>query len=502
MRSRSGLHRLAKWLCILACAGVTIVATVVVVFALQARARLPELHAWHRGGGEQDFRIRASGAPGSFEEYRALEERLFADVRRRVMDNPAAADSWKLSRYNPNSVVAHLALDTMYNRSFERAPSGEPRGSVLLVHGLTDSPYSMRSLAETFAAQGFYVVALRLPGHGTTPSGLLDVSWEDWYGAVVLAAKYAASRGGAGKPFVAAGHSTGAALVTLYSLRALQDSSLPRPQQLYLVSAAIGVSPFAVLTNILSALSFIPGLEKSNWLDVLPEYDPYKYNSFPVNAAKQIYKLTRVLQDSLGQLSADQLQAFPRVHAYQSVVDSTVTAAEVARGLLARLPAQGNELVAFDVNRHERLEGLIAEGPLADLERIRAAVDLPYRLTLVANRARDTPAIAAYTREARASAVATRELPYEWPPGVFSVGHVSLPFPVDDPVYGLMPPAGTPFNLGAISPRGESGALVVGLGTFARLRSNPFFEVIRASVVESLATDSDHAAVPIEAPAR
>jgi hypothetical protein len=37
-----------------------------------------------------------------------------------------------------------------------------------------------------------------------------------------------------------------------------------------------------------------------------------------------------------------------------------------------------------------------------------------------------------------------------------------------------------------VAPRGESGALLVPLGTFARLRCNPFFEVMRARVVASL----------------
>jgi hypothetical protein len=308
----------------------------------------------------------------------------------------------------------------------------------------------------------------------------------------VLAAKYAAARA-PGKPFVAGGHSTGAAIVTLYSLRSLDDPSLPRPQHLYLVSAAIGISPFAVLTNILSGLSFIPYFEKSRWLDVFPEYDPYKYNSFPVNAANQIYSLTRVVQETLDELApTGRLEAMPRVHMFQSIVDSTVTANQVVRGLLARLPAGGHELVVFDINRREMLEGLIAPGPLEDLERIRAAVDLPFRVTLIGNKGRDTVATAAYTREPGGRSVTVVDLPYEWPRGVFSVGHVSLPFPVDDPVYGLSPPAGAEpaYNLGAIAAKGESGALVVGLGTFARLRSNPFFDVIRTRIVATLATDA------------
>jgi alpha-beta hydrolase superfamily lysophospholipase len=185
-------------------------------------------------------------------------------------------------------VVAQLALDTPYNRSYELVPAGEPRGSVLLMHGLTDSPYAMRGIAEVFQRQGYHVVALRLPGHGTVPSGLREVSWEDWYAAVAAAAKHAAARGGSGRPFYIGGFSTGAALATLYTVRSLDDSALPKPQGIYLVSPAIGISPSAALTNVISGLAFIPAFEKSRWLDVLPEYDPYKYNSFPVNAAKQI----------------------------------------------------------------------------------------------------------------------------------------------------------------------------------------------------------------------
>ena len=62
----------------------------------------------------------------------------------------------------------------------------------------------------------------------------------------------------------------------------------------------------------------------------------------------------------------------------------------------------------------------------------------------------------------------------------------ALPFPIDDPVYGLAPAAASRYTLGNLAVRGESGALVVGLGTFARLRSNPFFAVIEANVVAGM----------------
>jgi alpha-beta hydrolase superfamily lysophospholipase len=483
---------LIKPLLYLAAFAATVLATIVLVFAVQARITLPELKAWHTIVLREEAGRDNPAALESFDAYRRQEERLFAELRERIYESQEA-DTFALGRYNPQSVVAKLALDSPYNRSYELAPAGTPLGSVLLMHGLTDSPYAMRGIAEVFQSQGYHVVALRLPGHGTVPAGLRGVRWEDWYAAVASAAKHAAARGGSGRPFYVGGFSTGAALATLYAVRALDDAQLPQPRGLYLVSPAIGISPFAVLTNVVSGLSFIPAFEKSRWIDVLPEYDPYKYNSFPVNAANQIYALTRELHGALADAGErGRLAAMPRVVVFQSIVDSTITAREVVRGLLARLPHAEHELVVFDVNRIDAVQGLIAAGPLEDLEAIRNATNQPFRVTLIGSSAPDTRAVAAYTREAGAAAVSKTELGLEWPSTVFSLGHVALPFPPDDAVYGIELPAGVqpPFNLGAVAVRGESGALVLSLGAFSRLRSNPFFGVIRAKIGETLAGDA------------
>jgi alpha-beta hydrolase superfamily lysophospholipase len=318
------------------------------------------------------------------------------------------------------------------------------------------------------------------------------VRWEDWYAAVDLAARHAARRAGPYGPFYAGGFSTGAALTTLYSVRALDDPALPRPSRLVLISPAIGISKAAVLTNILAGLSFLPYFEKSKWLDVAPEYDPYKYNSFPVNAARQIHALTRELRRTLdaGQASG-RLSAMPRVLAFQSLVDATITAHEVVHGLLGRLPALGNELVIFDVNRSEALRDLIEGSLVDDLERLRTAPALAFRLTLVANRDPASLEVAAYTREPGSRQTTRTDLELRWPRGVLSLGHVALPFPADDPVYGLEPKhgGGPEYPLGALTVRGEAGTLVVPLGNLARLRSNPFFAVVRDRIVAAIEAD-------------
>ncbi|SQC42641.1 membrane protein [Klebsiella pneumoniae] len=48
-------------------------------------------------------------------------------------------------------------------------PLGKPRGGVVLLHGLTDSPYSVRYLAQLWQQRGYVAVVPRLPGHGTAP---------------------------------------------------------------------------------------------------------------------------------------------------------------------------------------------------------------------------------------------------------------------------------------------------------------------------------------------
>lgn len=61
------------------------------------------------------------------------------------------------------------------------------RVGVLLVHGFTGSPASLRPWAEHLAAQGYTVSVPLLPGHGTRWQDLNDTTWRDWYGEVCRA---------------------------------------------------------------------------------------------------------------------------------------------------------------------------------------------------------------------------------------------------------------------------------------------------------------------------
>lgn len=62
--------------------------------------------------------------------------------------------------------------------------TGGRRVGVLLQHGFTGSPHSIRPWAEHLAGLGYAVEMPRLPGHGTTWQELNTTTWDDWYGEV------------------------------------------------------------------------------------------------------------------------------------------------------------------------------------------------------------------------------------------------------------------------------------------------------------------------------
>ncbi len=65
------------------------------------------------------------------------------------------------------------------------APGGP--GGVLVLHGFTGNPHSMRALAEGLAGAGLRVEAPLLPGHGTSVEDMLPTRWSDWSGAAEAA---------------------------------------------------------------------------------------------------------------------------------------------------------------------------------------------------------------------------------------------------------------------------------------------------------------------------
>lgn len=447
----------------------------VVLLLLRASRTPARLRPWHTTRLQQELSVRRAAAGTGLDEYLAAEQRLFAELER-VVGELGDADL-PLGRYRAGGRNDPSTFPVDWNRSFELRPAA-PRAAALLLHGLTDSPYSVRAIGEVLLDEGFHVLGLRLPGHGTLPASLADVSRDDWRAAVRIGARHLC-RDEDGRPFWIVGYSNGAALALDHALAAIDDDSLGRPSRLVLLSPAVEVTRLARLARWHHVVSWVPALAGLRWHSILPEHDPFKYNSFPNDAGYQTFRLTSEVRDRLRRRVRDGgARRLPPILAFQSAADATVHAPAVIHELFERLaPGGSSELIVFDVNRVSYMRGYFATDPVERLRRRWAESGPPFRLTLVTNADGDSLAVVARTWQPGSVQPITTPLDLAWPSGVFSLSHLSVPFPPDDPVYGdgsAVPPGwGVP--LGSLEPRGERELLAVPIELFTRLRFNPFF---------------------------
>lgn len=469
-------YRLIKWLLIVCLA-------IMLGFTWYAVSMLPPLQPWHSERLRGEFKA-ITDSRLDFNGYLQLEKQLFERMDAEIATWDHSSEAFVYSRFNATGPLNRLVEGAPYNRSY-RLNVGNPVGHALLIHGLTDSPYSMKAMAETLHARGIEVTVLRLPGHGTLPSMMTEMTARDWTAAVRIAARDVASRTPAGQPFYLGGHSTGGTLALQYALDALDDKSLRMPDRLLLLSPAIDITKVAVVAGFIDALSIvpIPVLEKVRWQEIVPEYDPYKFNSFPVNAARQVNRCARALRSSLSDArESGRIAELPPVVTWQSVVDSTVGAAGAVNRLYPALKGAKHRLVLFDVNRTRAFGSVQRPQARALIERLQRS-PRDYTLDVVGN-ADAQSAMVTVTRQTPDNTQTTLDTGLQWPGDVVSVGHVALPFPPDDPAYGFIPGSGHDGipSIGSWLLRGENGAISISLGSLTRLRSNPFWPLISTDI--------------------
>jgi alpha-beta hydrolase superfamily lysophospholipase len=473
-----------------------VAATFLAVRAWDAQ-RGAELELWHTHVPHELHAADIDKA--NWAAYLAAEETIFRTLKAEVVDKLGAEGRVAGNRYFEGSPIYPGNFAQDWNRSYELVPDGTPLGAVVLLHGLTDSPYSLRHIARRYRDLGFVAVAIRLPAHGTVPGALTDVEWEDWTAATRLAVLEARRRAGPSTPLHIVGFSNGGALAVKYALEALDDNRLPRSDRLVLISPMIGITSFARFAGLAALPAMLPAFAKAAWLGILPEFNPFKYNSFPVNGARQSHRLTVALQDRIARGAGDgSLDRLPPILTFQSVVDFTVSTRAIITALYAHLPANGSELVLFDINRAATVGPLLRTASETVLSRILSNPPRKFRTTIITNAAPDRNEVVEQVTEAGAVAEQTRELALAFPPGIFSLSHVALPFPMTDALYGLEPDKTENFgvNLGSIAPRGERGVLIVNLDALLRVSSNPFFPYLLGRIEEGIAEGATPARAP------
>jgi alpha-beta hydrolase superfamily lysophospholipase len=421
--------------------------------------------------------------------YLVEEARIFDAVRTEVTQKLEPDERVPINRYFEGSPVYPARFSQDFNRSYVLEPEGIPTGAAVLLHGLTDSPYSQRHIAQTYRDHGFIAVVIRLPAHGTVPAALTDVEWEDWSAATRLAVREARRRSAPSSPLHLVGFSNGGALALNYALEAIDNPQLARPDRIVLVSPMIGITRFARFAGLAGLPAALPAFAKSAWLAILPEFNPFKYNSFPVNGARQSHRLSTALQQQVAYRSrSGQLAGLPPIITFQSVMDFTVSTSAIVSALYARLPPNGSELVLFDVNRTVKFGPLLRPAADAALTRLLPPAARSYRTAIITNGEIDSTEIVERTIEAGTMTERTRALGLTYPAGLYSLSHVALPFPISDALYGLTPDSAEDFgiNLGALAPRGERNVLIASLDALLRVTSNPFFPYMIERIEEGL----------------
>jgi esterase/lipase len=207
----------------------------------------------------------------------------------------------------------------------------------------------MRYLARFFQQNGFRVMAILLPGHGTQPGDLLNIRWQEWAGTLAYGVKQLNNEV---DEIYLAGFSVGGALSVYHSL---SDSKV---RGLFLFSPALKISPKAAWANWHKFYSWLA--PSSKWLSICPDRDIYKYESVTKQAVAQTWALTRELDKKIQEKTI----SIP-VFAAASMEDTTVcTSATVELIRRARHPA--NRLVLYSTD---------AEAPvLPSIERINSIV--------------------------------------------------------------------------------------------------------------------------------
>lgn len=186
--------------------------------------------------------------------------------------------------------------------------TGGRRVGVLLSHGFTGSPFSIRPWGQHLAALGYAVEVPRLPGHGTSWQEMNRTGWSDWYAEVTRAFEKLSAENDA---VVVGGLSMGGALV----LRLAADHT-DRIAGVVVVNPAVStlrkdVLALPVLKHVVPAFPGIVNDIKK------PGMDEHGYPKSPLKAAASMMAGWKTLRGDLGRITAPLLY-------FRSTVDHVV----------------------------------------------------------------------------------------------------------------------------------------------------------------------------------
>jgi esterase/lipase len=274
-------------------------------------------------------------ATGTFDDYIAYTRRLMLEARTDAPSDTALAN------------LAPFVLEP--EASCPRAESGKFEKGAVLIHGLFDSPYSMRAFGESLRAQCFYVLGLLLPDHGTRPGDFLDAHWQDWADATHFASDQLALHAEA---LYLSGHSAGGTLALLESARN------PEVDALVLFAPALAITPAAKYARYVALIG--KAFNGAAWYEVQPDEAVYRYESITFISAAETFAL---IEATKAELAAQRRQV--PIFMVASLQDNTVSAQEIIDFMDASTHPQSRLLLysQYPYPARENMEVVISNAP-------------------------------------------------------------------------------------------------------------------------------------------
>lgn len=236
------------------------------------------------------------------------------------------------------AVEIELVSPAEFEATGAQCNSGKPLGIAILAHGLSDTAFAMRDLAEALAKHCYLSRTLLLPGHGTVPGDLLAVNHNDWLSTVRTAAVQAATES---ENVVVIGFSLGAALGLSLTL----EPESP-------VDALVSISP-AFYLRAWKYARWAPWayrLRVLPWIDrELPD-NRFRYEAMPTRGVAETVKAMRRMHQ---RVSSSQVGVPTPWMLLQSLDDAV------------SVPAQNLEFF-LDNATHENSQALLFQSPFSE----------------------------------------------------------------------------------------------------------------------------------------
>ena len=187
--------------------------------------------------------------------------------------------------FNPENADAEVSMASPVELPLEKHCEGRANGIAVLVHGLSDTAFSLRDVGRVMADVCFRSRIILLPGHGTRAGDLLTTRLSDWQQTLHYLIDQAAAETDV---LVLIGFSLGGVLTL--------DAALKKQD---VVDGVIGISPAYHLSSARIARWANIGAPFVRWVDRGVADDSMRYEAMPTRGVAETWSAIKTLERRL-----------------------------------------------------------------------------------------------------------------------------------------------------------------------------------------------------------